>query len=117
MNESIVQKFNYSDSYVLTPTLIYKYEYNEYEYNADIKLIPFEVCLIHKPTHSDSQIKKNTSSDLNHSSKFIVLVVVVFTKKEEKKRQREQAKQTHNLPLSIAVFVSESYLFCDSCKC
>ena len=48
----------YSDSFVLSTTLIYKYEYNEYEYNEyeyniDIELIPFEICLIHKPTHSD----------------------------------------------------------------
>ena len=24
---------------------------NEYAYNVDIKLIPFDICLIHKPTH------------------------------------------------------------------
>ena len=26
---------------------------NVYAYNIDIKLIPFEICLIHKPTHLD----------------------------------------------------------------
>ena len=51
----------------------------------------------------------NESSDSNHSSKFKVLVVVAFTKKEEGKRQRQQAKQTHNLRLSIVAFVCESY--------
>ena len=40
----------YSDSFILTTTLIYKNTgYNEYAYNFDIKLIPFETCLIHKP--------------------------------------------------------------------
>ena len=36
----------YSDSFILThyTTVIYKY-------NLNIKLIPFEICLIHKPTH------------------------------------------------------------------
>ena len=50
----------------------------------------------------------NDSNDLNHSSKFTVLVVAAFTKKEERKRQRQKAKQTHNLLLSIVVFVCES---------
>ena len=36
------------------------------------------------------------------------LVLVVVT---------QQAKQTHNLLVGIVVFVRESYLFCDSCKC
>ena len=27
---------------------------NEYEYNVDMKVLPFEICLIHKPTYSDS---------------------------------------------------------------
>ena len=56
-------------------------------------------------------------NDADHSSKFTVLVVVAFTETEERKRQRQQAKQTLNLLLSIVVFVSESYLFCDSYKC
>ena len=54
MSESTILKFNYSDSFVLTTTLIYKYEYNEYEYNVDVEPIPFEICLIYMPTHSDS---------------------------------------------------------------
>ena len=36
---------------------------------------------------------------------------VAFIKTEERKRQRQQAKQTHNLLLSIVVFVRKSYLF------
>ena len=47
-------KFNHSDSFVLNATLIYKHEYNEREYNIDIELIQYEICLIHMPTHSDS---------------------------------------------------------------
>ena len=39
------------------------------------------------------------------------LVVAAFTKKEKSKIQIQQAKQTHNLLLSIVVFVYESYLF------
>ena len=46
---------------------------------------------------------------IHHSSKFTVLIV---KKKIFKKSQ--QAKQTHNLLVSIVVFVCESYLFCDS---
>ena len=84
----------YSDSFVLRTKLIYKYEYNEYEYNIDNELIPFEICLIHIPTHSVTQLKKNTLNtykmsmrDTNHSSKFTIVnfVVVPFTKKEERK--------------------------------
>ena len=30
-------------------------------------------------------------------------------------RRRQQAKQTHNLLVTILVFVCESYLFCASC--
>ena len=33
------------------------------------------------------------------------LVVAAFAKKEERKRQRQQAKQAHNLLLSIVVFL------------
>ena len=29
---------------------------NKYKYNADIKLIPFEICLIHKPIHLGSKL-------------------------------------------------------------
>ena len=55
-------------------------------------------------------------NDSNHSSIFTVLVFAAFTKKEEIKSQTQQAKQTHNLLVSIVVFVRESYLFCDSSK-
>ena len=51
-SDSTMLKFNYSAAFVPNTTLIYKYEYNEYEYNVDIKLITFEICLIH--TLSDS---------------------------------------------------------------
>ena len=43
----------YSDSFILTTTLIYKYRL-QWVYNVDIKHIRFEIGLIHKPTHSDS---------------------------------------------------------------
>ena len=91
----------------------------ENEHNVNIKLIIFEICLIHTfiQIHRFRKILINDSNESNHSSKFIDLVVAAFTKKEESKRQRQQAKQTHKLLLSIVAFVSESYLFCDSCKC
>ena len=54
ISESTIWKFNYSDSFVLSATLIYKCECNKYEYNVNIELIPYEICLIHMPTHSDS---------------------------------------------------------------
>ena len=47
----------------------------------------------------------------------LVLVVAAFTKKGDRKRQRQQAKQTHYLLLSIVVLVCESYLFSASCIC
>ena len=40
----------YSDSFILTAGC------NEYAYKVDIKLIPFEICLIHKPTDLDSEL-------------------------------------------------------------
>ena len=58
---------------------------------------------------------KNDSSDSNHSLTFTVLVFAAFTEKEERERQRQQAKETHNLLLTIVVFVCESYSFYDSC--
>ena len=53
----------------------------------------------------------NELNDSNHSSTFTFLDVAAFRKQEERKRQRQQAKQTHSLLLSIVVFVYESYLF------
>ena len=41
-----------------------------------------------------------------------LLLVVHSQKKEERKRQVQQENQTHNLLLSIVVFVCELYLFC-----
>ena len=91
-SESTILKL-YCDSFIFTTTLIYKYDYN-----VDIELIPFEICLIYMyvlliQIHNFRKlliIHINDLSDLNHSSKFIVLVVVAFTK-EEKKRQRQQS--------------------------
>ena len=52
---------------------------------------------------------KYDSIDSNDSSKFKVQVIA-FTKEEKRKikRQRQQAKQTHNLLVSIVVFVRKS---------
>ena len=55
-------------------------------------------------------ILRNYASNSNHSSKFTVLVVVAMTKETYK-----QTEQTHNLLISILVFVRVSYLFCASC--
>ena len=60
-------------------------------------LITFEICLINTPAHSDS-------SGSNHLSKFTVLVIVALTKREDRKKQRQQAKRTHSLLLSIVMF-------------
>ena len=58
------------------------------------------------------------SSDLNHSSKFLILVVVAFTKKEKrhiskKKKKNKAASRANTQP--VLVIVRESYLFYDSC--
>ena len=97
----------------------------EYEYNVDIKLITFEICLIHTSTHSDSYIWKNTyiyiyiyiliySNDSNHSSKFPVQLLLHLQKTNNKKDKDSKYRQRHNLLLSIVVFVCESCLFCES---
>ena len=56
---------------------------------------------------------------INLLSKFTVLVVVKFAEKKNTKKKDKDSKQSnaHNLLVSIVVFVCESYLFCDSCKC
>ena len=111
ITESTVLKFNYSDSFVLSSTLIYKYRlqwawvqrwHQTYNIRNMFDSYAYSFRFIY-------------SSDSNHSSKFAVLVVVVFIKKEERKRQ--QTKETHHLLASTLVLVRESYLFCDSCKC
>ena len=57
---------------------------HEYAYKVDIKLIPFEICLIHKPTHLDSYLEMILSNS-NHLSKFKALVVIVaFTTKDNR---------------------------------
>ena len=54
IKKSIVVFVVYSDSFLLTTTLIYNCRLgcNEYAYNVDIKLIPFQISLIHKPVYS-----------------------------------------------------------------
>ena len=98
INESTILKFNHSDSFVLTTTLIYKNEYNEYEYNVDIehsKYVWF-ICLLMQ-IHTFRKILLiliNDSSDSNHSLKITVFVVVAFTKKkEEKDKDSKKSKQ------------------------
>ena len=59
----------------------------------------------------------NNSSDSNHSLTFTVLVVDAFTDREDRKKQGQQAEHIHNLLLSIVVFICESNIFRDSCKC
>ena len=94
------------------------------EYNADIKLITFEICLIHKhkPPHLVYNFKKiliilvNDSSDSSHLSIFIVLDKKK-KKKDKQKRQQQQAEQKHNLLVSILVFVCDLLSFCTSYLC
>ena len=84
VNESTVLKFNYSDSFVFTTTLIYKYKLQwvwvqHWHQTHNVRNIfdKFRKVLI------------NDSNDSNHSLKFIVLAVIVaFTIKEKRKRQR-----------------------------
>ena len=106
MSESTVLKFNNSDSFVLSTTLIYKY-----------RLQWVWVQRWHQ-THNI----RNVFDSYVYSFRFISLeknFIHIYSlsccyiyKKEE--RQRQQAKQIHNLLLSIVVFVRESYLFCAS---
>ena len=81
---------------------------------ADVKLIIFEMCLIHTKVII---ILINGSSDSNPLSTFTVLVVAALTKREARKRQRQEAKQAHNLLLNMLEFVCESYIFYASCMC
>ena len=95
--------------------------FNEYEYNVDIKLITIEICLIHTPTHSDSQSYYKWFEWFKSFVKIYSLSCCCIYKERRKthkqKRKRQQAEKTHNLLVSIVVFVRESYLFCDSCIC
>ena len=96
MSESTVLNFNYSDSFILSSILIYKYRLQK----VCIKLIIFEICLIHIllliQINKFRKMLINDSNDSNHSSTLSVLVVSSFTKKEERKRQRQQAKQSQS---------------------
>ena len=81
---------------------------NEYAYNIDIKLIPFEICLTHKPTHLDpDNLKKNIYKWFDWKE----------TKNTQAKKTEEQTEQIHNHLVSILVFEHESYLFCVLCIC
>ena len=48
----------------------------------------------------------NSTSSLNYLIKFTALA----------KQTEQQAEQTHNLIMSILVFIRDSYLFCDSLR-
>ena len=75
-------------------------------YNVDIKLIPFDICLIHTPAYRFRFITlekyfyntyKVDTSYSNHLPKLTVLVVVAFTKKEKRDTQakkRQGSKQS-----------------------
>ena len=68
----------YSDAFILTTTLIYKHRLRvEYEYNVDIKLIPFAICSIYKPTHF-----------------ILVLLHLQKKKKTHKQTGRQSSKQS-----------------------
>ena len=43
---------------------------NKYAYNADIKLIPIEICLIHTPSHLDSFINDSSKSSKHSFTKL-----------------------------------------------
>ena len=78
ISESTILKFNYILLWFIFTHYNVDLQYtgcNEYVYNVDIELIPFEKCLI----LNLSIILINESSD----SKFTVLVVVAFTTKEK----------------------------------
>ena len=55
-----------------------------YVYNVDIKLIPFEICLIYKPTYL---------SDANRSPKRKQI--------HKQKKTEQQGDQTHSFSVSI----------------
>ena len=110
----------YSDSFVLSTILIYKYRLQwvcvQRCHQTHSNRVSYAWLLIQ--IYKFRKIIKILINDSNNSSKFTVLVVVAFTKKkEERKRQKLQAKLTQNFLVSIVAFVRESYLFCASCKC
>ena len=53
---------------------------------------------------------------MNYSSKCTVLVAGAL-KKKGKSQLSKKTEETHKLLVSILVFVSDSYEFCDSCIC
>ena len=58
ISESTLLKFNYVLWFIHTQINIdlWTHGCNEYEYNVNIELILFEICLVHTPTHCDSWI-------------------------------------------------------------
>ena len=94
-NESTTLKFNYSDLFVLSTTLIYKLNTTLTSNSYHSKYVWF-ICLLIR-IHNLRKILINDSSDSNLSSKFMVLAVVAFTIEEKRKTQGQQAKETHNI--------------------
>ena len=98
-----VLKFNYSDSFVLTTTLIYTVQVaksinttlTSNSYHSKYVWFIWLLIQFHK-FRKILIILINVSSGSKYSSTFTVLVVVAFTKEEERKRQRQQAKETPN---------------------
>ena len=81
----------FSDSFILTTTLNYNVQVAmSMLYNVDIKLILFEICLIHKIRQIIIKFI-NKSSHSNHATKFTVLVVVVvaFATKENRNLNKQ----------------------------
>ena len=115
-------KFNNYDSYS------YSFQHwfistgcNENEYNVDIKLILFEICLIHMPIlliqiHKFRKIITvliNDSKWFEWFESFINIYIhsccCIYKESRKKKTKTASKANTHNLLLSIVEFVCESY--------
>ena len=110
INESIILKFNYSDSlqWIWTQTLVSNSKHSKY------------VCFIRLLIQIFRFIKifiilLNDSSDSNHLSKFVVLVVPL--KKNGKKKAKPASKSNAQSSTEYCNFhVWITHIF-DSCKC
>ena len=63
------------------------------------------------------QVSMSMSTTFEWLKPFLKIWSLNWCWKSIKKKQIWQARQTHNLLLSFVVFVCESYLYWDSCKC
>ena len=109
ISESIILKFNCSDSFIVTTTMIYKYRLHwvcvhcwHQTHTIRNMFDPFRKILINDSSYSTRIIPQN-------------LQFIAALKKKEKDKQSKHTTFYHLLLVRILVFIRDSYLFCAPC--